>query len=200
MQLQSKSSSMLCRSNPTQAQKGFSMIEVLVAMLIISLGLLGIGGITAATFGYNKTAQLRLTGLTLVNDYADRARLNVFGYDLGNYAVALADAVPSTEDVATAKAALTVDQAAPATAAQNVATYDRSLFQRTVADRLPQGRTIVISNPTDNARNLDVWLLWQEPTTAVGDALFSAGQFNCPDSLSDAEKLVYSCMYFKVGL
>ena len=200
MKLQSEPSLMLSRSNLAQTQQGFSMIEVLVEMLIISLGLLGIGGIAAATFGYNKTAQLRLTGLTLVNDYADRARLNVYGYDLGNYSVALADAVPSTENVATAKAALTINQAAPATAAQNVATYDRSLFQRTVADRLPQGRTVVISNPTDDARNLDVWLLWQEPTTDVGDALFAAGQFNCPDSLSNDEKLIYSCMYFKVGL
>ncbi len=176
------------------------MVEVLVALLIISLGLLGIGGISAATFGYNKTAQLRLTGLTLVNDYADRARLNVYGYDLGSYSVALADAVPATADVATAQAAMTADEAVPATAAQNVAGYDRMLFQRTVADRLPQGRAIVVSNPTGSARNLDVWLLWQEPTTSVGDALFTAGQFSCPNNLSEADRAIYSCMYFKVGL
>lgn len=188
------------RHESQRLHRGASMVEVLVALLIISLGLLGIGGISAATFGYNKAAQLRLTGLSLVNDYADRARLNVYGYDLGNYAIALADNVPSTDDITTAKAALNADEAAPLTAAQNVAAYDRALFQRTVADRLPQGRAIVASNITVNARNLDVWLLWQEPRTSLQDSLFVAGQFNCPSDLGDDDKAIYSCMYFKVGL
>lgn len=188
------------RGRNSRSQKGASMVEVLVALLIVSLGLLGIGGISAATFGYNKAAQLRLTGLSLVNDYADRARLNVYGYDLGNYAIALDDEVPSTEDVEAAEAAMVVDEAAAATAAANVAQFDRELFQRTVADRLPQGRAIVVTNPTVNARNFDVWLLWQEPQADLGDSLFVAGQFNCPDDLSADDQAIYSCMYFKVGL
>lgn len=190
----------LTRGRDSRSQKGASMIEVLVALLIVSLGLLGIGGISAATFGYNKAAQLRLTGLSLVNDYADRARLNVYGYDLGNYAIALADAVPSSEDVEDARGALVVNEAVAATAAANVAQFDRELFQRMVADRLPQGRAIVVTNPTVNARNFDVWLLWQEPQTDLGDSLFLAGQFNCPDNLSEEDQAIYSCMYFKVGL
>mgnify|MGYP006209471443 CR=1 FL=1 len=100
-----------------RAHLGASMIEVLVALLIISLGLLGIGGISAATFGYNKAAQLRLTGLSLVNDYADRARLNVYGYDLGSYAIELDDDVPSADDVEDAEGALVVNEGAAATAA-----------------------------------------------------------------------------------
>jgi type IV pilus assembly protein PilV len=183
-----------------RAHLGASMIEVLVALLIISLGLLGIGGISAATFGYNKAAQLRLTGLSLVNDYADRARLNVYGYDLGSYAIELDDDVPSADDVEDAEGALVVNEAAAATAAANVAQFDRALFQRTVADRLPQGRAIVVTNPTVNARNIDVWLLWREPQTDLEDSLFLAGQFNCPDDLSEEDQAVYSCMYFKVGL
>lgn len=183
-----------------QPQRGASMVEILVALLIISLGLLGIGGLSAATFGYNKAAQLRLTGLSLVNDYADRARLNVYGYDLGNYAIALDNAVPTDSEVTDAKAAMNASQTVPLTAAQNVAAFDRQLFQHTVASRLPQGRAVVVTNPTVTARNLDVWLLWQEPTTPTGDSLFLAGQFNCPSDLSTADKAIYNCMYFKVGL
>ena len=181
------------------AQMGTSMVEILVALLVISLGLLGIAGLSAATFGYNKAAQVRLTGLNLVNDYADRARLNVYGYDLGKYAIALAD-VPAASAVTAAKDAMKAGETVTLTAAENVAAYDRQLFQRTVASRLPQGRAVVASNPTVNARNLDVWLLWREPTTTTGDSLFGAGQANCPSDLSDADKAIYNCMYFKVGL
>ncbi|QHE86829.1 type IV pilus modification protein PilV [Hydrogenophaga sp. BPS33] len=188
------------KTGDSRRQSGVGMIEILVALLLVSLGLLGIGGLTAATFGYNKVAQLRLTGLNLVNDYADRARLNIYGYDLGSYAIALSDAAPTTQEMADATTAMKADEAVAVTAARNVATFDRLLFQRTVANRLPQGRVVVVTTPTNQVRNLDVWLLWQEPTTRVGDALFAAGQFNCPSDLTDDEKTIYSCMYFKVGL
>lgn len=87
------------RSKKTSRHSGASMVEVLVALLLVSFALLGIGGLTAATFGYNKAAQLRLTGLSLVNDYADRARLNIYGYDLGHYAIALSDAAPTNSEM-----------------------------------------------------------------------------------------------------
>ncbi|WP_171019878.1 hypothetical protein [Hydrogenophaga sp. 2FB] len=176
------------------------MIEILVALLLVSFGLLGIGGLTAATFGYNKAAQLRLTGLSLVNDYADRARLNIYGYDLGQYAIALSDEAPTDDEMDEAQTGMQANEVVVSTAAEKVAIFDRGLFQRTVANQLPQGRAVVITNPTAQARNLDVWLLWQEPTTTTGDSLFLAGQFNCPSNLSAADKAIYSCMYFKVGL
>ena len=72
-------------------QSGSSLLEVLVAILLVSVGLLGVAGLSGATFSYNKVAQMRLTGLALVNDYADRARINVYGYDRGNYDIAKAD-------------------------------------------------------------------------------------------------------------
>lgn len=188
------------RSKKTSRHSGASMVEVLVALLLVSFGLLGIGGLTAATFGYNKAAQLRLTGLTLVNDYADRARLNIYGYDLGHYAIALSDAAPTNSEMDAAQRDMQANEVVASTAAEKVATFDRRLFQRTVANRLPQGRAVVITSPTAQVRNLDVWVLWQEPTTTTGDSLFLAGQFNCPSNLSTADKAIYSCMYFKVGL
>ncbi|MDO9434342.1 type IV pilus modification protein PilV [Hydrogenophaga sp.] len=119
-------------------QRGTSMVEILVALLVISLGLLGIAGLSAATFGYNKAAQLRLTGMSLANDYADRARLNVYGYDLGKYSIKSVDATPgknppTDEDVSNAKNAMKANEEEPLKAAENVADYDRQLFQRTVA-------------------------------------------------------------------
>jgi type IV pilus assembly protein PilV len=188
------------RSQHPAQVRGYSLLEVLVALFVISIGLLGIAGLSAGTLNYNKAAQFRLTGITLVNDYADKARANVFGYDRGGYNITLGSAVTLPT--------LDLDEAVAATAADAVAQYDRSLFLTTVAGRLPGGTAVVTSNPTANSRNLDIWLLWEEAKAAQKDVdgateddkLFTAGQKNCPSTLSADEKAKYSCMYFSVGL
>ena len=199
------------RPQPTRRRiQGASMIEVLVAVLLVSVGLLGIAGLSGATFNYNKVSQMRLTGIALANDLADRARVNVYGYDLGAYDIAIGDDFAGTA-VTVPDANLDLDPSvlAQATAAANaLAASDVDLFLRNVRNRLPQGDAVVMARPGATTRDLDVWLLWQEPTTSAGDAandrgdssLFSASQGNCPSSLTTAQLAVFSCMYFKVGL
>lgn len=183
-------------------ETGSSMIEVLVAILLVSVGLLGIAGLSGATFSYNKVSQLRLTGIALVNDYADRARVNIFGYDRGGYDINLNDNFAGTA-VSVPDANLDLDPSDPAnaiTAADGLAAADIDQFLRSVRSRLPQGDAVVMSRPGATARDMDVWLLWKEPQADAGDTLFGAGQGNCPNNLSTAAKAEYSCMYFKVGL
>lgn len=191
-------------------QAGASMIEVLVAILLVSVGLLGIAGLSGATFSYNKVSQMRLTGIALTNDLADRARVNVYGYDRGAYDIALGDNFAGTA-VTVPDANLDLDPAVSAnadTAADALAAADVDQFLRSVRNRLPQGDAVVMSRPGANVRDLDVWLLWQESTTSAGDvdddrgdfSLFRASQGNCPSSLTPDELALYSCMYFKVGL
>lgn len=184
-------------------QTGSSLLEVLVAILLISIGLLGIAGLSGATFGYNKTAQVRLVGIALVNDYADRARVNIYGYDRGGYDLALADAAPTGTPSYSPDAPTTTDVGAQA-AADNVATYDRQDFLNAVASRLPSGDAVVVTTPSGNARDMDVWLLWIEPqagdAASITGSLFNAAQGNCPATLTAAQAAQYSCMYFKVDL
>jgi type IV pilus assembly protein PilV len=186
--------------------QGASMIEVLVSILLVSVGLLGIAGLSGASFSFNKTSQIRLTGIALANDLADRARLNVHGYDLGAY-----DIAQTTNFATTPIAVPTAIDLDPnpivnpnvATIANNLAAYDVDQFLRSVASRLPQGDAIVVSRPTGTTRDLDVWLLWQEPDTTggtVGAALLTANEENCPTSLTAAQLQLFNCMYFKVGL
>lgn len=197
-------------SSSRRAATGASMIEVLVAILLVSVGLLGIAGLSGATFSYNKVSQMRLTGIALANDLADRARVNVYGYDLGNYDIALADDF-ATDPVTVPDANLNLDPSVSANAtilATNLADADVDQFLRNVRERLPQGDAVVISRQAATTRDLDVWLLWQEPATSDTDedsdrgdfSLFGSTQDNCPDSLTAEEAAVYSCMYFKVGL
>lgn len=198
------------RKASDRLQSGASMIEVLVAILLVSVGLLGIAGLSGATFSYNKVSQMRLTGIALANELADRARVNVYGYDLGNYNIALADDF-ATNPVTVPDANLDLDPSVAANAttlATNLADADVDQFLRNVRNRLPQGDAVVISRPGATTRDLDVWLLWQEPTTNAADAatdkgdfsLFGSTQGNCPANLTTAQAAVFSCMYFKVGL
>ncbi|MGM9428375.1 type IV pilus modification protein PilV [Hydrogenophaga sp. MI9] len=199
------------RMRSIQRQQGASMIEVLVAVLLVSIGLLGIAGLSGATFSYNKTSQVRLTGMALVNDFADRARLNVAGYDRGGYSIALGDNYQSSP-VTVAASNLGLDPSVAVNGnkiADDLAAADVDQFLRSVRSRLPLGDAVVVSRPSGATRDMDVWLLWQQPQVGSGSAddlktsdyqLFMAGQGNCPNSLSAADKLVYSCMYFKVGL
>lgn len=205
-----KKSLLGARVTSAHRQSGSSLLEVLVAILLVSVGLLGVAGLSGATFSYNKVSQMRLTGLALVNDYADRARVNVYGYDRGNYDIAKADDFASTA-VTVLDANLDLDPADAtnaATVADALAAADIDQFLRSVRNRLPQGDAVVISTPTAATRNLDVWLIWKEPQAAAADvdddkgnfSLFDAAKENCPDNLSTSEKLEYSCMYFRVGL
>ena len=187
------------------------MIEVLVSILLVSVGLLGIAGLSGATFNYNKVSQMRLTGIALVNDLADRARVNVYGYDRGGYEIDLSDDFASTP-VAVSSGNLANLDSNPSdalntsTAADGLAASDVDQFLRSVRSRLPQGDAVVMgaaaatSRASVTSRDLDVWLLWKEPQTDAADSLFTAGQGNCPSSLTPAELAEYSCMYFKVGL
>jgi type IV pilus assembly protein PilV len=187
---------------PMRDETGATLIEVLVAILLVSVGLLGIAGLSGATFNYNKVSQLRLTGLALANDFADRARVNVYGYDRGGYSVALADNFAGTP-VTVPASNLDLDPSNPANGiaiADALAAADVDQFLSSVRARLPQGDAVVVSRPTPNSRDLDVWLLWQEPQADAGDPLFGAGQGNCPGNLTAAQQAIYSCMYFKVGL
>jgi type IV pilus assembly protein PilV len=99
-------------------ESGFSMIEVLVTMLIISLALLGSAGLQAYALKTNLGGQFRNQAAFFVADIVERMEANkvqaVAGgytaacspanlaqYDLGNWQAALASGVPSGTGVIT---------------------------------------------------------------------------------------------------
>jgi len=66
-------------------QAGFSMLEVLIAIVILSFGLLGVAGLQLVSLASNHSAQLRSTATTLAYDMADRMRANTAAVSAGNY-------------------------------------------------------------------------------------------------------------------
>ena len=57
-------------------QRGFSMIEVLVAIVISAVALLALAGVNAASLRYTKMSQYRATATQLANDMGERLRAN----------------------------------------------------------------------------------------------------------------------------
>ncbi len=84
-----------------QQQKGFSLIEVLVTMVIISFGLLGIAGVIVNSMKNNQSSYARTQASVLANDIIDRMRANRTTAETDPYAynLALGAAVPAGNTV-----------------------------------------------------------------------------------------------------
>jgi type IV pilus assembly protein PilV len=67
------------------SQRGVTMLEVLIAILIISVGLLGTAGLQAVSLRASIAANERTTATLLAYDAADRMRANKAGFALGAY-------------------------------------------------------------------------------------------------------------------
>jgi len=55
---------------------GFSLIEVLVAMLIVAVGIMGVAGLQITSLHLNQSAMFRSEALQMGNDMVDRMRAN----------------------------------------------------------------------------------------------------------------------------
>lgn len=56
--------------------KGFSLVEVLIALVIMSIGMLGIAGLYVQSMQAGRTSMLRHHAVNLAGDIADRIRAN----------------------------------------------------------------------------------------------------------------------------
>lgn len=61
---------------PADVQRGFSLIEVLVAMLILAIGLLGLAALQTQGVRFNHDAYVRTSATVLAYDIVDKMRLN----------------------------------------------------------------------------------------------------------------------------
>lgn len=62
-----------------QSAAGFTLLEVLIAMVVMAIGMLGIAGMYVHSLQAGRTSQLRTAAVTLAADVADRIRANPQG-------------------------------------------------------------------------------------------------------------------------
>lgn len=80
-------------------QSGLSLIEVLVALVLLSIGLLGLAGLQASGMRVGQSSMQRSQAAQLAHDMVERMRANVAHAD--SYSLALGDAPPACASVAT---------------------------------------------------------------------------------------------------
>lgn len=91
----------IARRQRMHKQRGFSLIEVLVTVLILAIGLLGLAGLQSTSLRSNHSSLLRSQATVLAYDIADRLRANRTEALNGNYDIDLEETRTGTSIVAT---------------------------------------------------------------------------------------------------
>jgi len=117
---------MTCKGARRAHQRGVSIVEALVALVVLSAGMLGIAAMYLESVRANRTALTRTTAVHLVNDMADRIRANRGGR--ANYVVERGAAPPAAE----------VDCAAQDCTPAALAAYDLEQWYQAVLASLPE--------------------------------------------------------------
>jgi type IV pilus assembly protein PilV len=127
-------------SRRTAAEKGFTLIEVLVAALVLSLGLLGLAGLQVMSLRNNQSAHFRSVATQAAYDMVDRMRANPTGLRDGNY-----HAVEAGTD----------DCVASVCTPLQMAGYDFARWSSRLAAELPLGTGTVCRDGTPETADCD---------------------------------------------
>ena len=87
-----------------RAQRGMTLVEVLVTLVLTSVGLLGVAALQLTSLKSNQESYVRSQAAMLAADMLDRMRSNQVGFIAGNYDMAN-DATASTGTAGTVAAA-----------------------------------------------------------------------------------------------
>lgn len=173
--------------------KGVSLIEVLIAIVVASIGLLALAGVNTAAIRYTKMSQYRGTATLLANDIGERIRANRLG--AGSYVVGTDFSTQATLPSAPAKLCDSYGGGVPCTAAE-VATADLYTWQLRVREQLPNGSVFIAYQNVQNA--YDVWLVWRDPAVASDDVVSTGSE--CPGALTVAADPSVRCSYFRINV
>lgn len=117
---------------------GFTLVEVLVAIFVMSIGLLGLAGLQSQGTKLNHSAYLRTQAVLQIHDLADRMRANITGVNAGDY-----NSAPSPYSL---PATLTTNCAGTDCDAASLASYDLTVWQKANDVLLPNGAGTITNN------------------------------------------------------
>src|SRR5699024_10996669 len=141
-----------------QQQQGFSLIEVLIALVVLSIGLVGLAGLLVQGIKTNHNAYLRTQAVLLSNDMAERMLANPAGLHNGDY---------NTIDTTSANADpgwVTTKHGCHPT---QMARYDAYAWGRALSSALPAGVGTVTGAGSGSVFNITV--SWSETGHDAGN-------------------------------
>jgi type IV pilus assembly protein PilV len=120
-------------------QTGFSLIEVLVALAVLSIGLLGLAMLQVTGMKFNSDAYFRTQATILAYDIIDRMRANPKGAGDGNYDIATkADMEAKLTAYESCKSSGCNCDTATCSSTANIAIYDLAKWHEAQQKTLPQ--------------------------------------------------------------
>ncbi len=148
-----------------RAGAGFSLLEVLIALVILSVGLLGIAALISTALKSNSSAYMRTQATALAYNIIDRMRANLpaannLAYNVTMPAAAATGSIPAT------------CTGASCTSAQ-LATYDIGQWEYDLGTQLPQGRGAVAATTAGGIVSVTVTVLWND--SRAHDSLQKSG-------------------------
>ena len=127
--------------------QGFSLVEVLVALVVVSVGMLGVAGLYVNGMQAGRTAMLSHHAVTLAGDVADRIRANpragvAYAGEEGNHNCTKGDT--------------------DCTPAQ-MAAHDIMIFGEQAEDFLPDGTVTIVYDDSVTPPQYTITVGWKEP-------------------------------------
>ena len=127
--------------------QGFTLIEVLIALVIMSVGMLGIAGLYVHSMQAGRTSLFRHHAVTLAGDVADRIRANPTA------AAAYAGAGADNN---------CIDGGIDCTPAQ-MASNDILIWGQQAANSLPTGTVVIVFDNAPSPPTYQITVQWNEP-------------------------------------
>ena len=153
-------------------QRGITLIEALIALLILALGVLGLAAVQARMLVETRTTNSRATAIRLIADLADRIRINKAGAQPATPgALSLySDAAAGTfTDPATMTAPTDCSTATNCSSAQQAA-YDVWAWRTEVASSLMNGRASISQVSPQQLQVIVAWQLNENSNITLGSA------------------------------
>lgn len=174
-----------------RAQRGTSLLEVLIAVVVLSMGMLAYVNMQAVALASGKIAQFRSVATQLATDYADRMRANAAAALAGNYQF--------VQPYAPGPVVVPVCAVPAACTAAEIAAIDLAVWRNIAADQLPGGGLFAQMDPAlppppaSPVGAMDLWVIWRDPALEGTD---EAGD-GCPAAVVGAGNGV-NCMHFRI--
>ena len=145
---------------------GFTLLEVLIALVVFSLGLLGVAGLLVVSVQTNHSAYLRTQATFLAQSMADRMHANNLGVWAGAYNVT---AAPGSASGCLSSATLATCSAA------QIATRDVTIWSNQLASFLPNPVATIACTAPASTPSADK-LTERPPYTSTCDVTITWGE------------------------
>lgn len=137
-------------------QGGFTLLEVLIALLVLSIGLLGLAALQTIGLRSNQMASMRTLATHGAYDISDRMRANPAGVDAQLYVLNITATAPTSP----------VDCATNACTWTEMATFDLAEWLTQVT-RLPGGRGSITRDASGTLVKHTVTVFWDEERRGI---------------------------------